>query len=49
MKTIVITGAGKGIGKSTAILAASKGYTVIGLSRNIYYGLLDEIGRIFPL
>ena len=35
MKTIVITGAGKGIGKSTAILAASKGYRVIGLSRNI--------------
>jgi 3-oxoacyl-[acyl-carrier protein] reductase len=35
MKTIVITGAGKGIGRATAILAARKGYKVIGLSRNI--------------
>ena len=35
MKSIVITGAGKGIGRATAILAARKGYKVIGLSRNI--------------
>ena len=46
MKTIVITGAGKGIGKATAILAASKGYTVIGLSRNI--DKLKNIKNLYP-
>ena len=46
MKTIVITGAGKGIGKATAILAASKGYKVIGLSRNI--DKLKNIKNLYP-
>ena len=46
MKTIVITGAGKGIGKATAILAASKGYTVICLSRNI--DKLKNIKNLYP-
>lgn len=35
MKTIVITGTGKGIGKSTALLAAQKGNRVIAVSRNV--------------
>ena len=35
MKTIVITGAGKGIGHATALLAAKKGHRVIALSRNV--------------
>lgn len=35
MKTIVITGTGKGIGRATALLAAQKGNRVIALSRNI--------------
>ena len=34
-KNIIITGAGRGIGKATALLAASKGYSVIAISRNI--------------
>ena len=46
MKTIVITGAGKGIGKATAILAASKGYSVIGLSRNV--DKLKNIKNLYP-
>ena len=35
MKTILITGAGKGIGRATALLAAKKGHRVIALSRNV--------------
>ncbi|MGB2398022.1 MAG: SDR family NAD(P)-dependent oxidoreductase [Flavobacteriaceae bacterium] len=35
MKTILITGAGKGIGYHTAVLAAQKGHRVMALSRNI--------------
>ncbi len=35
MKTILITGAGKGIGLQTALLAAQKGHKVIGISRSI--------------
>lgn len=35
MKTILITGAGKGIGLSTALLAATAGHRVIALSRTI--------------
>ena len=34
-KNIIITGAGRGIGKATALLAASKGHSVIAISRNI--------------
>tara|TARA_B110000263_G_scaffold226245_1_gene217729 strand:+ start:385 stop:1059 length:675 start_codon:yes stop_codon:yes gene_type:complete len=46
MKTIVITGAGRGIGKATAILAARKGYNVLALSRNI--SDLLNIKNLFP-
>lgn len=35
MKTLLITGAGKGIGLATALLAAEKGHSVIALSRTI--------------
>lgn len=35
MKTLLITGAGKGIGLATARLAAEKGHSVIALSRTI--------------
>ena len=35
MKTILITGAGKGIGLATALLAAKKGHQIIAVSRNI--------------
>ena len=35
MKTLLITGAGKGIGHATALLAAKQGHQVIALSRNI--------------
>ena len=35
MKTLLITGAGKGIGHATTLLAAKQGYQVIALSRNI--------------
>ncbi len=35
MKTLLITGAGKGIGFATASLAAQQGYRVIALSRTI--------------
>jgi len=34
-KKIIITGAGRGIGKATAILAASQGHEVLAISRNI--------------
>ena len=46
MKTIVITGAGKGIGHSTALLAAKKGHSVIALSRNIEH--LKGVDNILP-
>ena len=35
MKTLLITGAGKGIGYATTVLAAKQGHQVIALSRNI--------------
>ena len=35
MKTLLITGDGKGIGLETAKLAASAGHNVIAISRNI--------------
>ena len=35
MKTLLITGAGKGIGYATTLLAAKHGHQVIALSRNI--------------
>jgi len=34
-KNIIITGVSRGIGKATALLAASKGHRVIAISRNI--------------
>jgi short-subunit dehydrogenase len=34
-KNIIITGAGRGIGKATAVLAASRGIQVYAISRNI--------------
>ena len=46
MKTIVITGAGKGIGHATALLAAKKGHRVIALSRNV--SALQGIENIDP-
>ena len=45
-KNIIITGAGRGIGKATALLAASKGHSVIAISRNI--NTLKEIDNIQP-
>lgn len=41
MKTVLITGATSGIGKATAILAASQGYRVIACGRNA--SVLDEL------
>ena len=46
MKTLLITGAGKGIGHATALLAAKQGHQVIALSRNI--DALKGIERINP-
>lgn len=46
MKTILITGAGKGIGLSTAMLAASEGHRVIAISRNI--NSLQGVANISP-
>ena len=46
MKTLLITGAGKGIGYATALLAAKQGHQVIALSRNI--NPLKGIDRIKP-
>ena len=46
MKTLVITGTGKGIGKATALLAAQEGHRVIALSRNIE--ALKGLKNIFP-
>lgn len=46
MKTLLITGAGKGIGHATALLAAKQGHQVIALSRNIE--ALKGIERIKP-
>ena len=46
MKTLLITGAGKGIGYATALLAAKQGHQVIALSRNI--DALKGIERINP-
>lgn len=46
MKTLVITGTGKGIGKATALLAAQQGHRVIALSRNI--DSLKGLENIFP-
>ena len=34
MKTIIVTGSGKGIGKETSIQAAKLGVNVIAISRN---------------
>ena len=31
MNSVVVTGAGRGIGKATALLLASEGWTVVGL------------------
>lgn len=45
-KNIVITGASQGIGKATTLLAASKGYTVFAISRNI--DELKGITNIIP-
>ena len=45
-KNIIITGAGRGIGKATALLAASKGHSVIAISRNI--NTLQGIDNIQP-
>ena len=46
MKTLVVTGASRGIGLEICTQAASKGYQVIALSRNIK-PLLD-IENIYP-
>lgn len=46
MKTILITGASKGIGYATAVLAADQGHRVIALSRNI--ASLQGIPNIYP-
>jgi len=35
VKTLLITGAGKGIGYATTLLAVKNGHQVIALSRNI--------------
>ena len=37
MKTIIITGSGKGIGKETSIQAAKLGVNVIAISREEYF------------
>ena len=46
MKTLLITGAGKGIGYATTVLAASQGHQVIALSRNIT--ALKDIDGVQP-
>ena len=46
MKTLLITGAGKGIGLSTALLAAKAGHKVIAISRNI--SALNQVEGITP-
>lgn len=46
LKTILITGAGKGIGLSTARLAAKSGHKVIAISRNI--AALKGVNGIAP-
>ena len=46
LKTILITGAGKGIGLSTACLAAKSGHKVIAISRNI--AALKGVNGISP-
>jgi len=47
MKTIIITGSGKGIGRETSIQAAKSGINVIAISRNIES--LKNIKNIIPL
>ena len=47
MKTIIITGSGKGIGKETSIQAAKSGINVIAISRNTES--LKNIKNIVPL
>ena len=47
MKTIIITGSGKGIGKATSIQAAKSGINVIAISRNTES--LKNIKNIVPL
>jgi short-subunit dehydrogenase len=46
MKTIIITGSGKGIGKETSIQAAKSGINVIAISRNTES--LKNIKNIVP-
>ena len=46
MKTLLITGAGKGIGYATTVLAANQGHQVIALSRNIT--ALKDIDGVQP-
>ena len=47
MKTIIVTGSGKGIGKETSIQAAKLGVNVIAISRNTES--LKNIKNILPL
>ena len=47
MKTIIITGSGKGIGRETSIQAAKSGINVIAISRNTES--LKNIKNILPL
>ena len=47
MKTIIVTGSGKGIGKETSIQAAKLGINVIAISRNTKS--LKNIKNIIPL
>ena len=47
MKTIIVTGSGKGIGKETSIQAAKSGINVIAISRNTES--LENIKNIIPL
>ena len=47
MKTIIVTGSGKGIGKETSIQAAKLGVNVIAISRNTES--LKNIKNIIPL
>ena len=47
MKTIIVTGSGKGIGKETSIQAAKSGINVIAISRNTES--LKNIKNIIPL
>ena len=41
-KVVIITGASSGIGLATAKLFAMKGYTVYGISRNVYKSSLFD-------